>query len=320
VRSGLLVVNKPAGVSSRYCVDFIQRAVSDRNIKIGHAGTLDPMATGVLLLAIGEATRLVEQLHELDKAYSADFEFGKSSDTLDREGEVTEHPGLPIANPTDLEKACLQWTGNVMQQPPRYSAIKIQGQRAYDLARRGTEFELAARPVAIHRLAITRFEYPHWSLDIQCGSGTYVRSIGRDVAKLLGNVAIMTDLVRTAIGPFRLNEATPLDELKSPAAVESRLRSPIEGLPKWSRVTLQTQQVQALRHGQRIMLADHQWPPNDLDSEDGNSECLAVTELGQLVALVNISQDGQARPVRVFQTTMATSQPITTNTRHNPES
>ncbi|MGN6546145.1 MAG: tRNA pseudouridine(55) synthase TruB [Aureliella sp.] len=322
MRSGLLVINKPAGISSRDCVNRVQKAAGDRKLKVGHAGTLDPMATGVLLVVVGEATRLVEQLHDLDKSYRADFQFGKSSDTLDIEGEIVLHPDDREPTREELEQACQSWTGQVMQRPPRYSAIKIQGQRAYDLARKGTEFEPEARPVAIHALTLTRFDYPDWSLDIHCGSGTYVRSIGRDVAEAVGNHAIMTGLVRTAIGPFRLEDAWSLEELTSPESVDQRLRSPLDGLPGWPRLLIDDRQVQALRHGQRITLATEQRAERSEGGElhAGTSECLAIDRGQQLVAFIEVTDAGQARPLRVFQTTMATSQPNSTRAKHSPES
>lgn len=315
VLSGLLVLNKPAGLSSRDCVNRVQQAVGDRRLKIGHAGTLDPMATGVLLIAVGEATRLVEQLHELDKSYSADFQFGKSSDTLDREGEISERVNVHQPDFATLARACEKWTGEVvLQRPPRYSAIKIKGKRAYDLARKGTQFEPEARPVCIRSLQITRFEYPNWSLDIKCGSGTYVRSIGRDVAETVGNVAIMTSLVRTAIGSFHLQDACTLTDLTSAEAVVAQLRSPLEGLPTWQRVVLDEPQVQALRHGQYVTLDEQQ-----LRQVVGSPKSVAIDQQGQLLALIEVIA-GQARPVRVFQTTMATSQPSMTSARQSPES
>lgn len=316
LRSGLLVINKPAGVSSRDCVNRVQKAAGDRRLKAGHAGTLDPMATGVLLVVVGEATRLVEQLHDLDKSYSAEFEFGKSSDTLDREGELTLHPADRVPTSEEIAHACQRWIGEVMQRPPRYSAIKIQGQRAYDLARKGAEFEPEPRPVRIHSLTLTRFEYPYWSLDIHCGSGTYVRSIGRDVAEEVGNHAIMTALVRTAIGPFALKDACSLEDLTSPVAVEERLRSPLEGLPGWRRVVLDDHQVQAIRHGQKIALM----PEQRGEPCAAASEWLAIDQRQQLVAFVEVTEAGQARPLRVFQTTMATNQPSSTSAKQSPES
>ena len=316
MQSGLLVINKPAGISSRDCVNHVQRAIGNKRFKVGHCGTLDPLATGVLLVALGEATRLVEQLHELDKRYTAQFEFNKSSDTLDRDGEVILHDGLPTPERAQCEFACQQWVGPaVAQRPPRYSAIKIQGQRAYDLARRGDAFEPDARPVAIYSLTVTAYQFPLWSLDIHCGSGTYVRSIGRDVAADCGQVAIMNELVRTAIGPFDLACACPLDSLQSPADVFGRLRSPLEGLPGWHRANIDDAQAIALRHGQKITLHVKQFSP-----EQAGDRWLAVDSQQQLVALLELHPSGYARPARVFQTTMPTSQPIATSAKHNPES
>jgi tRNA pseudouridine55 synthase len=316
VRSGLLVIHKPAGVSSRACVNRVQAAVRDQRLKVGHAGTLDPLATGVLLIVVGEATRLVEQLHELDKSYRAEFEFGKSSDTLDCEGEITEQPAARIPTRAELEHVCQQSIGEVLQRPPRYSAIKIQGQRAYDLARRGAEFEPEPRRVMIHELKLGHFDYPQWSVDIHCGSGTYVRSIGRDVAEALGNHAIMTGLVRTAIGPFQLADACELEELTSPESVDQRLRSPLAGLPAWPRIVVDDEQVQAIRHGRQTALAAEQWQQ---DAGDKN-EWVAVDQLERLIAFVEVSYTGQARPLRVFHTTMATSQPSSTSAKQSPES
>ncbi len=316
MQSGLLVLHKPPGISSRDCVNHIQRAIGNKRLKIGHCGTLDPLATGVLLLALGETTRLVEQFHNLDKHYVADFEFNKTSDTLDRDGEVTIANGLPEPTLEQLNSACGLWTGPaVLQRPPRYSAIKIDGQRAYDMARRGVEFEPEARPVAIHGLTITEYCFPHWRLDIHCGSGTYVRSLGRDIAAQFDQVCIMNELVRTAIGPFTLAQAHKLEDLQSPADILSRLRSPVEGLVDWHRAVMNDAEVKALRHGQKITLHVNQFSP-----EQAGDRWLALDAQGQLVALLEVHPTGYARPARVFQTTMPTSQPIATSAKQSPES
>ncbi len=316
VRSGLLVINKPAGISSRDCVNHVQRVIGNKRFKIGHCGTLDPLATGVLLLALGEATRLVEQFHELDKHYVAQFEFNKSSDTLDRDGEIHLHHDLSEPTLEQLTAACHRWIGPaIAQRPPRYSAIKVQGQRAYDMARRGDDFELEARPVAIHALDILEYAFPHWTLDIHCGSGTYVRSLGHDVAHELGQVTIMNELVRTAIGPFEQTSALTLEQIQSTEDIEHHLRSPVEGLPTWHRATINAAQVVALRHGQKITLHVNQFTPEQI-----GDHWLALDEAGQLVALLEVHSSGYARPARVFQTTMPTHQPITTSPKHSPES
>jgi tRNA pseudouridine55 synthase len=316
LRSGLLIIDKPAGVSSRDCLNQLQRIIGDRKFKLGHAGTLDPLATGVLIVAVGEATRLVEQLHELDKQYSAEFEFGKSSDTLDREGEIVVHHDDPLPTREQLVEAGQRWTGLVMQQPPRYSAIKVQGRRAYELARRGNEFDLPERPVRIDRITVTRWDYPFWNIDIVCGSGTYVRSLGCDLAHTLGSHAIMTALVRTAVGPFSLADAVALDDLTSLDDIAARLLSPLAGLPTWLVMELDARQVQAIRHGRSIL-----WHTDQVSRLGAGSQpCMAVDDQGQWVALLELLGNNHARPVRVFQTMMAISQPSTTKARHNPES
>lgn len=293
------MIDKPPGVSSRYCVDRIGKAIGDRAVKVGHAGTLDPMATGVLLIAVGEATKLVEHLHDLDKAYSAQFEFGKDSDTLDRDGTILEIRPLPIIERADLEQACIPWIGSVMQRPPCYSAIKVQGSRAYDRARRGEQFELAARRVEIHRLELLEFHYPQWTIEIDCGSGTYVRSLGRDLAAAVGQVAIMTNLVRTAIGPFSLESAFPLDAFVRRSDVEARLQSPVGGLVRWPSITVDPGQTEELQHGRFIKLDE--WRDQNVDEGSARTQRAAVTTTGELIALITVSADGSARPVRVFR-------------------
>ncbi len=314
VLSGLLGIHKPAGISSRDAVNHVQRLLKDRSAKIGHAGTLDPMATGVLLVALGEATRIVEHLHELDKAYIADFEFGKTSDTLDSDGEVQTVDTAVRPQADELRTSCDKWIGSVMQRPPRVSAIKIGGQRAYDLARRGTDFEPEARRVEIHRIEVLSYQYPTWKVSIDCGSGTYIRSLGRDIAEALGTCAIMTALVRTRIGPFSLEQCVCLDQLKDRQDVMDHLLSPVAGLVGWPCIKMTGDQVIALRHGQSIELAS--------SSHGQSSRCpsVAIDDTGQWVALVEYVDTDHIRPTRVFQRKMATTQPNAIMTRHNPES
>ncbi len=322
VQSGLLVLDKPAGVSSRDCVNRIVRTVGDRKLKVGHCGTLDPLATGVLLVAVGDATRLVEPLHELDKRYRADFEFGKSSDTLDREGQVELSSTSVVPSKQQLLDACQAWVGAaVMQQPPKFSAIKVKGKRAYDLALQGAEFELEARPVAIHAIDLVRYEFPYWTIELHCGRGTYVRSLARDIAHAVGQSAIMNELVRTAIGPFRLAHALPLDEITSREQIESRLLSPVAGLIHWPKVQLSESQVRAVRHGQAISLADAE-NANELKCQLGadQARAAALDGTGQLVALLTFDSLLHARPERVFQSSMAANQLSAISNKHNPES
>ncbi len=202
---GLLNLNKPPGVTSRRVVDRVQRLV--KPAKVGHAGTLDPLASGVLVLGIGPATRLVEYVQEMPKHYRATFLLGRTSTTEDVDGEVTELEDAVPPKRERLERIAEEMTGEIEQRPPSYSALKISGRRAYDLARAGQQVELAPRSVRIHRLQIVRYEYPELCLDVACGGGTYVRSLGRDLAEHAGTAAVMAALERTAIGRFAIADA-----------------------------------------------------------------------------------------------------------------
>jgi tRNA pseudouridine55 synthase len=202
---GLLNLDKPPGVTSRRVVDRVQRLV--KPAKVGHAGTLDPLASGVLVVGVGLATRLVEYVQEMPKHYRATFLLGRTSTTEDVDGDVTEMEDAVPPSRQRLEQVAGQMTGEIEQRPPAYSALKVSGRRAYDLARAGQPVELAPRTVRIDRLEIVRYEYPQLCLDVVCGSGTYVRSLGRDLAERAGSAAVMAALERTAIGRFAIADA-----------------------------------------------------------------------------------------------------------------
>src|SRR5262245_44228837 len=170
---GLLNLNKPAGWTSRRVVDCIQKLV--RPAKAGHAGTLDPLATGVLIVCVGQATRLIDYVHRMRKRYTGTFLLGRESQTEDVEGDVVELVNPPVPTRPEIERAAREFLGTIQQRPPAYSALKVAGQRAYDLARAGKEVQLDARPVEIFRIEVQRYDYPALVLEIECGSGTYVR-------------------------------------------------------------------------------------------------------------------------------------------------
>jgi tRNA pseudouridine55 synthase len=210
VRFGLLNVRKPAGVTSRQVVDVVQRLVEPA--KAGHAGTLDPLATGVLVVCVGAATRLIPLVQQQRKVYRAEFLLGLRSDTDDVTGTVVETAASPVSR-EELESVLPQFVGSIAQVPPQFSAVKIAGRRAYDLARQGEAVDIEAKTVEVHRLDTQAFAWPRWEVEVECGSGTYVRSIGRDVGEVLGCGAVMSALVRTRIGPFGLADAVAADEL-----------------------------------------------------------------------------------------------------------
>ena len=246
---GLLNINKPPGITSRDVVNRVQRLVKPH--KVGHAGTLDPLATGVLVVGIGQATRLVEFVQRMPKTYLATFQLGKMSDTEDIEGEVVALNDPPIPTEEELRAVLPKFTGVITQQPPDYSALKIGGKRAYALARRGEAVELAPRPVEIHEINVVRYQYAELELLIRCGSGTYVRSLGRDIARALGTDAVMSALVRQAIGPFRMEEAVADAEL-APSTIEKRLLPPALALGEMPHVIVTPQEASRLRQGQTL--------------------------------------------------------------------
>ncbi|MAT72178.1 MAG: tRNA pseudouridine(55) synthase TruB [Planctomycetaceae bacterium] len=202
---GLLNLNKPPGWSSRDAVNRVYGLV--RPVKAGHAGTLDPLATGVLVVCLGPATRLIEYVQRMPKTYRATFLLGQRSASDDVESEVEQLADCPRPDIGQIDAALPQFVGEIQQRPPAFSAVKVDGQRAYKLARRGKLDELPPRPVQVYDLRVEAYEYPRLELLIRCGSGTYVRSLGRDLAAATGSCAVMSQLVRTAIGPYQLADA-----------------------------------------------------------------------------------------------------------------
>lgn len=212
---GLLVLDKPAGLTSHGVVARVRRALGTR--KVGHAGTLDPMATGVLVVGVGRATRLLGHLMLTEKRYTATMRLGARTTTDDREGEVvaTASPASLAALTPDRVAATLAgFVGEVDQVPTAVSAIKVDGRRAYDRVRAGEDVTLAPRRVTIAELTVTGTDLPDVAFDVRCSSGTYVRAIARDAGEALGVGGHLTQLRRTAVGPFTLDAAQTLEELE----------------------------------------------------------------------------------------------------------
>ncbi len=177
---GVLAVDKPTGMTSRTVVNRIEKLV--RPLRVGHTGTLDPLASGALLLAVGSATRLVEFSHLQSKSYLVDFLLGHCSPSLDAEQTLVSLPHAPRLTREQFERASRDFVGEIMQVPPKFSAVHVNGQRAYDLARQGKEFDVPPRRVSVHGLDIVAFDYPQVSLNVDCGTGTYIRTLGSDIA------------------------------------------------------------------------------------------------------------------------------------------
>jgi tRNA pseudouridine55 synthase len=246
---GILVVDKPGGMTSRAVVDQVARLVG--RAKVGHAGTLDPLASGVLVVCVGSATRLVEDIQGLPKSYRTVVRLGARSDTLDADGqiEVADDPSVPSRD--DVAAAVAPLVGDVDQMPPEYSALKIGGRRAYDLARAGRSFELAPRRVRIDQIEVLRYEWPHLELEIDCGSGTYIRSIARDLGEVLGCGGLVEVLVRTRIGPFTRDGAVDPAGI-SPESLPGLLRPALEAVAGRPRLVLDSAQLTAIAAGRRL--------------------------------------------------------------------
>ena len=286
--SGLLNVNKPAGITSRDAVDMVQRLV--RPAKVGHAGTLDPLATGVLVICVGAATRLVEYVQRMPKRYVGTFLLGRSSATEDVDGAVTLLPDPPIPLAAQIEAAAEKLVGSQLQRPPAFSALKVAGQRAYDLARRGAPVELQPRAIEVYSLRVVRYGYPELVLDIECSGGTYIRSLGRDLAESLGTAAVMSALVRTAIGPWTVT--TAVDPRTLPGSDwQTRLDPLGKALSALTTCELTPADVARVRQGLFISVAA---PPQ-------SQEIAAVDSLGRLVAILVPRGSGQWGPAKNFE-------------------
>jgi len=218
---GVVNLNKPAGMSSARAVGAVKRLLP-RGTKIGHAGTLDPFASGVLLLLVGKATRLCEKLMDEPKQYEATVKLGATTATDDPESPERPTPGARPVGREELEQALKTFVGHVLQRPPAFSALKVGGKRAYDLARRGAQVELTPRPVQVYAIELLDYQWPRARLRIDCGRGTYVRAIARDLGAALGAGGYLTELCRTRIGRFSLEASSGLQELVG-AGLESHL-------------------------------------------------------------------------------------------------
>jgi len=251
--SGFLCLDKPSGITSRDAVNAIQRLV--RPQKVGHAGTLDPLATGVLAIAIGSATRLIRHVQDQPKRYRGTFELGLSSDTEDITGQITRRCDPTGVTEERLRDVLSGFVGSLEQTPPQFSAVHVQGQRAYDLARKGVAMDLAPRRVEIFSMELADFASPLFTIDVECSGGTYIRSLGRDIGERLGCGAVMTALRRTAVGRFALDTAIPLDAVTRDS-LPGQLMPLALAVAHLPVATLSPAQIRALRCGQTIAFDD----------------------------------------------------------------
>ncbi len=291
---GLMVLDKPSRITSRAAVDQVE-AWFPRGIKIGHTGTLDPLATGVLVLCLGDATRLTEYVQDMSKTYRTTILLDARSDTDDADGTV-ERLDFPEPPPDRVRiEECLRgFLGTIEQVPPAYSAARIDGQRAYDRARRGQEVLLAPRKVDVYGIDVLSYDYPRLQLEIRCGKGTYIRSLARDLGERLGRAALVEVLRRTSVGPFRAEDAVSLGE--DPTRARERLLPLEMALSELPQVVLTPQEAATLRNGGQALSRKPTAAPANATEVSG------LDSAGRLVAVLRWDAAfGRLRPTRVFR-------------------
>jgi len=297
---GILVIDKPAGWTSHDVVAKTRGITRQR--RIGHTGTLDPMATGVLVLCLGQATRLVEYMTRHNKRYEGEVTLGITTDTDDAEGDELARATVPDLNALDLKRLEATFTGDLLQRPPAYSAIKVDGKRAYAIARAGEVVELRSRPVTVHELRLTRVAADRLGIEVHCGPGTYVRSIARDIGELVGCGAHLSALRRTAVGNVTLRDATTLEalqELVAAGRLDTLLLQPDEGVGDLKAMIVRPPQAALLRRGAVVQSADLAFEPALLariyDASGDFAGIGSVLESGQIrgLKLLNLAKESQ---------------------------
>lgn len=287
VLDGVLPVDKPEGPTSHDVVQVARRSLRER--RIGHTGTLDPFASGLMLLCVGRATRIAEFLTGLDKSYEAVARLGCSTDTLDREGRVVaESEGWKDLDEDRLREALASFVGPIQQVPPQFSARKVEGEAMHRRARRGERVDLPPREVTIHELELLEVRLPDVRIRVRCSSGTYVRALARDLGDTLGVGAHLTDLRRTSVGAFGVERALAVDDLENEEAVASAWLSPLEALAHLPLVRVDEAAMQALAMGQKI----------DVDMPGASASAVAAFD-DTLVAVGEVA-DATFRPRKVF--------------------
>jgi tRNA pseudouridine55 synthase len=278
VYDGLLVLDKPGGITSRAAVDRALRWFP-RGTRIGHTGTLDPLATGVLVLCLGRATRLTEYVQRMGKVYRAGVRLGARSDTDDADGTVTPVGGAVAPGGDALARCLAAFVGTVEQVPPAHSAAKVGGRRAYDLARGGEDVALRPRPVQIYQIDVRAYNWPDLDLEIHCGKGTYIRSLARDLGERLGCGGYVQTLRRTRVGPFTAEMGLSLEA--EPAAARDRLLPVEMAVAELPRLDLAAASVRRLCQGQAVPL------PGEVA---GDEAAVFAADTGRLAAVAGIDR------------------------------
>lgn len=303
---GFLNVWKPKGLTSFGAVARIRRAAKTK--RVGHGGTLDPLAEGVLPVLLGRATRLAPFLAGMAKIYVATIELGRTTDTLDAEGKDLERRPFDAVGREQVEALLPTFTGEILQRPPMFSAVKQHGQRLYSLARKGIEVERPPRPVRVHQIRLLHWAPPSMTLEVVCGGGTYVRVLAADVGEALGCGATLTGLVRSRFGPFRGEAAVPLETAETVLAKgeQSGILLPL-GYPfeEWPAVHLAEEQAGQVALGRPVKEGEGRWTASSaldlLYNPPLEGTAFAYTPTGELLAvLTRVEGTGEWRPRTVL--------------------
>jgi tRNA pseudouridine55 synthase len=296
---GWIILDKPQGITSTQALNKVKRALDAQ--KAGHGGTLDPLATGILPIALGAATKTVPYVMDSTKIYHFTIRFGEARDTDDAEGEVI---ATSDARPTDdeIRTALPQFIGNIMQVPPVFSALKVEGERAYDMAREGRPPELPPRPAQVDRFElIGRPDADHAEFEVQSGKGVYMRALARDLARACGTLGHIAVLRRLRVGPFLEKMAVPLDKFLDPAHTPASLAETLlplsTALDDIPALALNAAEFHALSQGQAISLVDLMGRIPDAANPDEG--LVRITAAGRVTALARLS-DGWLKPERLF--------------------
>jgi tRNA pseudouridine55 synthase len=288
--SGVLVVDKPVGLTSHDVVQIIRKGTNIR--RAGHTGTLDPRASGVLVVLIGPAVRLSEYVSASDKRYQAIVRLGTSTDTYDADGRVVSSSPVEVTE-EQFENSLQQFIGEIEQVPPPFSAVKVKGRKAYEAAREGEEIDLAPRKIQVYSLELLEWAPPEAVVDVYCSSGTYVRSLAHDLGEVLGCGAHLVGLRRTKSGRFTLRDAVPLRKLRESFEAGNWYQYLIpaaEALSDWPAVELNSDEASAIQHGHRI------------PAEPGTTGwARGINEQGELIALLEVDlETNEWQPRKVF--------------------
>lgn len=289
--SGVLVVDKPVGLTSHDVVQIIRKGTNIQ--RAGHTGTLDPRASGVLVVLIGPAVRLSQYVSASDKRYQAILRLGSTTDTYDADGKITRSRPVEHITEEQFEEALSKFIGEIEQVPPPYSAVKVKGRKAYEMARQGEEVDLSPRKIKVYNLELLEWAPPEAVIDVYCSSGTYVRSLAYDLGEALECGAHLVGLRRTKSGRFTLRDAVPLRKLKDAFEEGNWYQYVIpaaEALSDWPALELSEQQIEEIRHGHRIA------------AEVGSpTQVRGISTGGELVALLDYDPaTNEWQPRKVF--------------------